>query len=705
MPVELTNSVIFNSIGIRFLSKIDLDDSHRKILATNMNILEGFFELPIDSVNWSIRVMNVLRKNGFFKIKHIVENVDRLIRIRDFGATSYKEVKEKLAISLKKYINTGDYNNYKPCNEHIFNDRTYICLTTGVLGTILKNKDDMLFSLAKNPYVLDKFLNTPIDTINWSVRCANVFRKIRLDKIKDFTKYNDIKLLKNRNFGKACLKEVYNKLYDYIMLFIKRERIAKEPTVSLPQELLLLRGMLGLVFNGKIGHSLNNSKDPEILNKLLEAPANIIDWSVRVSSVLDKLGIKKVGDFSRIDEQQLLKTRNIGLTSLEEIREKLEKFILIQLSGGIGNLFSQQVGKKIKSCDLEGLVKYLISRISLRERKILCRRHGLWDGKKITLRNVSKQLEITRERVRQIQMAQENKVKKLYRSCYMDSFIEELFVSKLKPFLESNFKIANQSELLQIIYAIDGEATGVDLANEFLSEVIFDGDPIFINYVVKFDNEVVGLETADQEYYLNLVKESKRYLKKVGIPQDIDNLMEYYRRIGLVENITTEKERTLRFLSVSSIPRDSTGKFGLEKWKFFNAYNIHGMAERALLEINQPAHFTQVVLLMNEMFPKQAPFDAHNVHARIGSRKDIFTWVSPGVYGLKRWGLERPPYVKDYIVDILKKANRPLHIDQLTEKVLEKCNCKKSSIGWILGDNPDTFICYSNKLYGLSRWK
>lgn len=129
------------------------------------------------------------------------------------------------------------------------------------------------------------------------------------------------------------------------------------------------------------------------------------------------------------------------------------------------------------------------------------------------------------------------------------------------------------------------------------------------------------------------------------------------------------------------------------------------MAERALIEINKPAHFTQIVLLMNELFPDYGPFDSHNVHARIGSRKDIFVWVAPGVYGLKRWGLERPPYVKDYLIKLLRKASRPMHLNELTEKTLEECKCKRSSVGLTLDLNKDAFINYPDKLYGLISWK
>jgi hypothetical protein len=283
--------------------------------------------------------------------------------------------------------------------------------------------------------------------------------------------------------------------------------------------------------------------------------------------------------------------------------------------------------------------------------------------------------------------------------------MKEFFDIRLRPFIEASFNIANKSELLQVIYSIDGENIEVDLANEFLSEAFFDEKPIFNDFVIEFDKDAVGLNEDDKIFYLKLIKMTKEFLKQKGMPQSASELIAYFEKIGLINNTDREKERLKRFLLVSNIPRDSTEKFGLRRWRYFDSYTLHCMIERALVEIGKPAHFTQIALLMNEMFPKYGPFNAQNVHGRMGSIKETFIWLAPGVYGLKRWGIKHPPYIKDYLVELLKLANRPLHISLLTEEALKKCNCSKSSVSMTLTLNKDTFIKYPDNFFGLIEWE
>lgn len=46
------------------------------------------------------------------------------------------------------------------------------------------------------------------------------------------------------------------------------------------------------------------------------------------------------------------------------------------------------------------------------------------------------------------------------------------------------------------------------------------------------------------------------------------------------------------------------------------------------------------------------------------------------MYGLYDWGIQETPFVKDYLIELLRKANKPMHIDYLKKEVLKVCNCK-----------------------------
>lgn len=61
----------------------------------------------------------------------------------------------------------------------------------------------------------------------------------------------------------------------------------------------------------------------KITGPLLEAPISELNLSVRARKCTTKLGITTVGDLVRHNAENLLECRNFGVTSLNEVREKL----------------------------------------------------------------------------------------------------------------------------------------------------------------------------------------------------------------------------------------------------------------------------------------------------------------------------------------------------------------------------------------------
>lgn len=74
-----------------------------------------------------------------------------------------------------------------------------------------------------------------------------------------------------------------------------------------------------------------------------------------------------------------------------------------------------------------------------------------------------------------------------------------------------------------------------------------------------------------------------------------------------------------------------------------------------------------------------------------------------GPYGLVAWGLTKPPYIKDRLSELLSQAQYPLPYWHLEEKVLEVCNCKRSSVRMTLELNPKLFKKFEGDQFGLAR--
>jgi DNA-directed RNA polymerase subunit alpha len=68
------------------------------------------------------------------------------------------------------------------------------------------------------------------------------------------------------------------------------------------------------------------SNEDEQLRKFLATPVEELELSVRSSNCLKNANIKTIGDLTRKTEEDIVKTRNFGKKSLQEIKEKLNEW-------------------------------------------------------------------------------------------------------------------------------------------------------------------------------------------------------------------------------------------------------------------------------------------------------------------------------------------------------------------------------------------
>jgi DNA-directed RNA polymerase subunit alpha len=70
------------------------------------------------------------------------------------------------------------------------------------------------------------------------------------------------------------------------------------------------------------------SDEDEQLRKFLETPVEELELSVRSSNCLKNANIRTIGDLTKKTEEDIVKTRNFGKKSLQEIKEKLSEWNL-----------------------------------------------------------------------------------------------------------------------------------------------------------------------------------------------------------------------------------------------------------------------------------------------------------------------------------------------------------------------------------------
>lgn len=147
---------------------------------------------------------------------------------------------------------------------------------------------------------LGQVLNIPVTDFELSVRSRNCLQKMGLLTLGDLARTSEQELLASKNFGETSLVEI--------------------------KEMMASRGLeLGQLAGEKL--PVEMGYEPEVMTPdeaaLLNKPIADLNLSVRARKCMIRLGISTVGELVRRTGDELLECKNFGVTSLNEVREKL----------------------------------------------------------------------------------------------------------------------------------------------------------------------------------------------------------------------------------------------------------------------------------------------------------------------------------------------------------------------------------------------
>ncbi len=153
---------------------------------------------------------------------------------------------------------------------------------------------------ARNEARLRQLLNRPVTDFELSVRSRNCLQAMNIMVLGDLTRISEQELLAGKNFGETSLVEI--------------------------REVMSTHGLF-------IGQNLHQGKSAEqFLNQTnltpqeqaaVSMPISDLNLSVRARKCMNRLGLTTVGELISRTADELLSSRNFGVTSLNEVRAKL----------------------------------------------------------------------------------------------------------------------------------------------------------------------------------------------------------------------------------------------------------------------------------------------------------------------------------------------------------------------------------------------
>ncbi|MEK9196369.1 MAG: sigma factor-like helix-turn-helix DNA-binding protein [Patescibacteria group bacterium] len=300
-----------------------------------------------------------------------------------------------------------------------------------------------------------------------------------------------------------------------------------------------------------------------------------------------------------------------------------------------------------------------------REREIIARRYGLFERKE-TLEQIGELLGITRERVRQLEKSVIAKLKEMAEKDEISAV-----TTAQDTLLEKITENGNVMRTLDLATALTGEKKPNRL---IVSRVAFLAD-MSPKLALMGDNDnfhqtVTVVKVSPVKYVEDNVAKIISTIKEFGKPHPVDKIA---KAVG-----HADEKHTAALSSTSKHLATLNGHWGLIKWPTVNPKNIRDKIYVILKEKGSHMHFNEIAQAIKGSEFKRKDVTTQAIHNEL-IKDGRFVLIGRGLYALKEWGYARGT-VSDIIADILKKAGKPLHRDEIVKEVLKNRYVKETTI-------------------------
>ncbi|RJO59295.1 hypothetical protein C4546_02855 [Candidatus Parcubacteria bacterium] len=352
----------------------------------------------------------------------------------------------------------------------------------------------------------------------------------------------------------------------------------------------------------------------------------------------------------------------------------------------LDRVLNQKQTQEIEHFNPDDTISTLLKSLASREEDILRRRYGLHGKTPETLEQIGEVYKVTRERIRQIESGAINKIRKVSEHSSQIQPIAEAVVNVIS----GHGGVMREENLLKQLLDIKDDQLTARSATLFIMKFLLQ------NRLKQF--------TISEDYYpawqiktapLHLVNETilqaQEILRLENQPLKISELLQKIRetKFGTEHKFQLTDEAIISYIEISThIAKNPYQEFGLAEWGTIIPKRMNDKIYLILKKAKKPLHFNEITKLINETKFDHRTAYPPTVHNEL-ILNDRYVLVGRGIYALKEWGY-KPGVVADILIDILKKADRPMKRSELVEEVLKQRLVKKNTIHLAL-TNKDKF--------------
>jgi len=324
--------------------------------------------------------------------------------------------------------------------------------------------------------------------------------------------------------------------------------------------------------------------------------------------------------------------------------------------------------------------------LSAKEKDILVQRFNLEGKGKKTLEDIGSQLNVTRERIRQIERAAIKKLALL--TLATDDNGLSVMARVVRKTIEDYGGAAAEDFVIEyLINRASPHPLHKQALHFFLNRVLTNQlEKIKADKFWRFGWRLRDASLTGPQTIINQAISLAQELKQ---PMGEDDFIKRLRaKIEKAEIVVTDDE-IIAALNLSVVLKPNRfGAWGLAKWPTITPKRMMDKVYLILEREKRPLHFTEITKLINEAnFDDKVAHDA-TIHNEL-ILDDRFVLVGKGLYVLGEWGYQAGT-VKDVIIRILQASQQPLTKEEIIVRVLKQRIVAASTINLALM-NKDLF--------------
>lgn len=362
----------------------------------------------------------------------------------------------------------------------------------------------------------------------------------------------------------------------------------------------------------------------------------------------------------------------------------------------LDQIINTQKQSALDGFEPDKLLSDLLQILDEREREVLDLRYGFTDNDRHTLEDIGRKFSITRERVRQIESAAVDKIKK------SESFLDKQdgVFSLIEQTLDEVGGIMSEQKLYEKLSKIAG-GEKFEAAIQFLMEKLMADRFILIRanekMVKSWATKVATV--ADYEEVIDTISDILKTINSILTLEDLHQHLSSHENHKHKDNLDKNIFENIMH-AAADFEKNPFNHWGYKHWPLIKPKRMNDKIYLVLKNHQKPLHFTEIAEKINETNFDHKKAHPATVHNELILDNDRYVLIGRGIYALKEWGY-KAGVVTDIIKDIIKE-NGPMKKDEVIAEVLKQRVVKKSTISLMLA-NKKLFTKLSDGRYDLAK--